>query len=63
MSEKQERKLCKCGKSNDKPYCDGSHSVKKVDFTPKTDSISDKDFDIFMKAFLGGYKSGGYLPE
>ena len=33
MSEKQEpqataQKLCKCDKSNNKPYCDGSHKKK-----------------------------------
>lgn len=24
--EKDERPRCKCGKSNNKPYCDGSHA-------------------------------------
>jgi len=25
--------------------------------------VSDEDFNIFMNAFLGNYKGGGYNPE
>jgi hypothetical protein len=25
--------------------------------------VSDEDFNIFMQAFLGPYKGGGYNPE
>lgn len=78
MSENQERKMCKCGKSNEKPYCDGSHKVKQVDFSSKSQKrrivkelgqdmekaeISDEDFQVFLDAIFDGYKGGGYNPE
>jgi len=64
MSEKvEERKMCKCGKSNDKPYCDGSHKVKNVDFGKKEDEISDEDFQVFLKAFFGPNERRGRGTE
>jgi hypothetical protein len=30
---------------------------------PTEDKVSDEDFAIFMEAFLGPYKGGGYNPE
>jgi len=53
-----EKKKCTCGKSQDKPYCDGSHKVRKL-----REEVSDEDFAIFMEAFLGPYKGPGYNPE
>ena len=30
---------------------------------PIDNGVTDEDFAIFMKAFLGPYKGGGYNPE
>jgi CDGSH-type Zn-finger protein len=62
LSEKQEPKLCKCGKSNDKPYCDGSHKVKKIDKSV-TDTVSDEDFAVFMRALFGPYVGPSWCAE
>lgn len=30
---------------------------------PIEDKVTDEDFSIFMNAFMGPYKGGGYNPE
>ena len=51
MSKKQE-----LNKSKMKKLIDEQNGVNP-------DVVTDEDFEVFMKAFFGPYKGGGYNPE
>lgn len=54
MSEKQEDNVINFSKSQMRRI-----AIEKGQDMP----VTDEEFDIFMKAFLGPYNGGGYNPE
>jgi hypothetical protein len=55
MSEKEESNIIDFSKSQ-KRRSDIKNGVD-------ANGISDEDFQVFLKAFFGPYKGGGYNPE
>ena len=52
------KNYCTCGESNNKPYCDGSHSAQATGKTPKEFIVDENCPRPIVREFLAGLFGG-----